>query len=752
VGSRYSTRSQEAPATTTKKSKTELIKDSQSSINDKESARKWLLKHELIIPGEESSGASPSLALLYLANGKYEMKATIDGIRAIAIFFDGNNQSNNPELNSTRNIIQDIETSLETITNKYYKSLDSTLKALTINHRHTETNIMNNTPHTNPPTSTPPTEDARQFSKEEAAEYLKKSNLITQEGTTSNTILTQTLIQISTQYDIQPEARNSIQAVATLLQETQIDAMASNISNHVIKNLRSITVAPPETPPTHGPTEITTTHQTTTRPSYASMLAKPTPHPELADVMARNLTSAKQILITFDETNTSTSPASPLTEKDLVTKANMAVELLKDSDNIRPNPFIFNAAKKLRNGNVLYTLTTTEAASWLRIPENQKTFSSSFGGTANIKNRLYHLIAEFVPTTFIPDSTFSHLSLETANNLEANVITWSKYVKPIHLRATNQREAHLLLGINNKENANHIIRNGLYIEGKHVLTRKTTPEPRRCVKCQQYGHYVADCKSDIDTCAKCADSHRTSTCKVTKTTARCINCKNTTDHNHYATDKDCPLFLAEIDKLQKRNPEHKYKFFPTEDPTTWELLTNFDQHYLQQQSTNQTHYPTTTAPTAPPHQNTLASTRYKDLPYRPTRMDHYSPKNSTSDINRRGPSHGNSYRPLEDWREARYNKKKDKRPTINTLEIQQNSSNNTNDPIINRRTTNLTQPSIATHFSNTMTNMAPATTLSNQTPGLNHISWADQIPNNPEDNLPPLPTLDSWSPPTLEYV
>jgi len=97
-------------------------------------------------------------------------------------------------------------------------------------------------------------------------------------------------------------------------------------------------------------------------------------------------------------------------------------------------------------------------------------------------------------------------------------IAFSKYIKPPHLRTENQRVAHVTIGFNHREDANFAIRNGMFIEGKHVNTRKMLTEPRRCLKCQKYGHYVANCKEKEDTCARCAERHRTSACTITDTT------------------------------------------------------------------------------------------------------------------------------------------------------------------------------------------------------------------------------------------
>lgn len=114
---------------------------------------------------------------------------------------------------------------------------------------------------------------------------------------------------------------------------------------------------------------------------------------------------------------------------------------------------------------------------------------------------------------------------------------------------------------------------------------KMLTEPRRCLKCQRFGHYVPDCKATHDTCARCGEQHRTSQCTITDTkNFCCTNCTGTGAKGHGAADRNCSAFKAEKEKIQARIPENKYKYFPTEVPRTWQLLnetetnTDFQQH------------------------------------------------------------------------------------------------------------------------------------------------------------------------------
>jgi hypothetical protein len=228
-------------------------------------------------------------------------------------------------------------------------------------------------------------------------------------------------------------------------------------------------------------------------------------------------------------------------------------------------------AKTLRNGNVIYQLNTSDAGHWINQTEVQKAFMESYGGTSKIQSSLYYVIAEFVPTTFIEDSTFTHAKIEENSGLCYDTIAYSKYIKPVHLRAKNQKVAHVVFGFNNRNTANAAIQSGIIVEGKQINVRKKLTDPRRCLKCQKFGHFVPDCKATTDKCARCDGQHRTSTCSVTDTNLFCCsNCIGNSAKGHGAADRNCPAFKSEVEKLHNRVPDNKYKYFPTSDEKNME--------------------------------------------------------------------------------------------------------------------------------------------------------------------------------------
>ena len=352
-------------------------------------------------------------------------------------------------------------------------------------------------------------------------------------------------------------------------QETaeQLTQATQDFTEKTTENLATTTATPPHA------------HQAATYASAAQQQI-PTAH---ASAISRGDITDKQILIQKDKDATDNA-LEPLSEKDLVVKANTTLDLMGIEADDKPLGTTFVGARKLRNGSVLYQLSTKEAASWLKQDEVRKSFMANYGGTSNMRNKLYYVIAEFVPTTFEANSSYAHARVEEDSGLYSNTIAYSKYIKPAHLRTSNQKVAHVIYGFNSRNGANLAIEWGMFVEGKHVNVRKMLTEPRRCLKCQKFGHYVPDCKATNDICARCGEQHRTSQCTITDTTNFCCtNCTGTGAKGHGAADRDCAAFKAETEKIQKRIPENKYKYFPTELPRTWQLLNEPDTYTDSQQ-------------------------------------------------------------------------------------------------------------------------------------------------------------------------
>ena len=212
-----------------------------------------------------------------------------------------------------------------------------------------------------------------------------------------------------------------------------------------------------------------------------------------------------------------------------------------DTDSLKMPPGIaFVGAKKLHNRNVLYQLNSYDAGDWIKHEDVQKAFMESYRGTSNMQNKLYYVIADFVPITFIKNLSFMHAKIEEESHICADTLVFSKYIKLIHLHNNNQKVTHVMLGFKDRHTANDTIQCGLFIEGKHIDICKKLTEPRRCLKCQKFGHFVPDCKMNNDTCACCSGQHRTSSCKIMNMAdLSCANCISTSATGHRATDRNC---------------------------------------------------------------------------------------------------------------------------------------------------------------------------------------------------------------------
>jgi hypothetical protein len=79
---------------------------------------------------------------------------------------------------------------------------------------------------------------------------------------------------------------------------------------------------------------------------------------------------------------------------------------------------------------------------------------------------------------------------------------------------------------------------------------------------------AGSCKADNNVCARCAGHHKTLDCTTKdRSEYKCANSKQT---GHGAADRNCPIFIAKSKELRTRVADLRYRFFPTDDPATWE--------------------------------------------------------------------------------------------------------------------------------------------------------------------------------------
>ena len=273
-----------------------------------------------------------------------------------------------------------------------------------------------------------------------------------------------------------------------------------------------------------------------------------------------------------------------------------------------PKDAAFESAKIQRHGDVVFTLSNAAAARWLLQPNVARAFTAKMGMEAKLIDRTYRLIAERVPTDFNPHDAATLRAVEKAHGLASNAIARADWIKPIERRRPGQRLAFLQLTVTNINQANKAIK-GLTLAGRRVLVRKDFDEPRRCMRCQAFGHLAKDCTSATDTCANCAGTHPTAHCDVANTPER-HRCANCAGEEHPAWDRACPTFLARTRELAARRADSGFRFYVTNNPETW--ITEEEELARAPPlpsvwSQIQHHFPAANAATAGPRQSQLSS-------------------------------------------------------------------------------------------------------------------------------------------------
>ena len=118
---------------------------------------------------------------------------------------------------------------------------------------------------------------------------------------------------------------------------------------------------------------------------------------------------------------------------------------------------------------------------------------------------------------------------------------------------------------------NSTIHKGVIIAGKRMWARRLCKEPKRCLKCQSLGtnHLAAACGSH-NICGTCGKEHWTADC----TEADCDKfwCASCKVDSHASWDRLCPTFIEVRKRAECADPEHTYRFFPGQEPWTWEQI------------------------------------------------------------------------------------------------------------------------------------------------------------------------------------
>ena len=308
-------------------------------------------------------------------------------------------------------------------------------------------------------------------------------------------------------------------------------------------------------------------HGPTGRPSYASVASRDSAQRH-ASAIARGNDRERQIIITFRNEATKRDLAK-LSPTELVTKGDLALELMAKDGVQVPAGAAFVQATITRSGAVIYQINSKGVADWLRTKDNLENFTRHMGDANVAQARLFHVLVKFVSVQFTPDDLLSRNIVESNNHLPNDAIAHAKWIKAPERRRMGQKTAHVIMGFNSRELANQVIETGLIIENKRSQVEKLLIEPSRCFNCQSVkgDHRAAECPTEGPVCARCSGGHRTMECKHTGV-PRCVNCQV---DGHSAADRDCPSFERSTENFRRFTPDARYRYFPMEmDTHTWE--------------------------------------------------------------------------------------------------------------------------------------------------------------------------------------
>lgn len=298
-----------------------------------------------------------------------------------------------------------------------------------------------------------------------------------------------------------------------------------------------------------------------------------------AAAVARYEEKAKQVLIVAAEGENSLG-LDGMDPHELTEKANLALDKVTEllsADEPPPDSKILGAQLH-RSGDLLLHLSSKETATWLLTEDVRREFIMHFSSRAEFKDRQYQVIAEFVPTNFSPDSLFELIEIETVNKLPFSSIISARWIKPIAARKKDQKVAHAILGFRTPEAANATIRSGLFVKGKRVAPRKLLPDPKRCFKCHKFdaNHLAKDCKQIHEWCDICGEmNHDNRNCPNKDDDPQTFFCISCNTKGHSTRNRACPTFRNEYARLTSKVIDSQYRFFVTEDASSWEMLDPF---------------------------------------------------------------------------------------------------------------------------------------------------------------------------------
>jgi hypothetical protein len=154
-----------------------------------------------------------------------------------------------------------------------------------------------------------------------------------------------------------------------------------------------------------------------------------------ASAQVRGEDGEKQIILSAKNQKENDVAKGLNTETELITKAEMTLKLMLEEGETPPTEVKFVGGKRTRSGAVIYTLNMKEAAEWIRGPETLRRFKEKYGGPAEIRTKLFNVMAYYVPISFDPESEEAKQKTEVDNGFRRGSLVHARYIKPIHRRS-----------------------------------------------------------------------------------------------------------------------------------------------------------------------------------------------------------------------------------------------------------------------------------------------------------------------------
>ncbi|KAG2739613.1 hypothetical protein P692DRAFT_201873047 [Suillus brevipes Sb2] len=161
-------------------------------------------------------------------------------------------------------------------------------------------------------------------------------------------------------------------------QTTALDKAMNEVREHITESSNGLEKA------IEGAIQAKKTETPSGPLSYASVTKTGMPTP-LTRLLSCSEAQARQILIS-KRFITGVNTLRDLTEVQLVAKAEIAIELLKNSGMALLTNMAVLSARKLTHGEILYELNNQEAVAWLSIPGKRSFFFKHFGVEVIIKD------------------------------------------------------------------------------------------------------------------------------------------------------------------------------------------------------------------------------------------------------------------------------------------------------------------------------------------------------------------------------